>query len=485
MPQKKISPENAFILIGLLPAIAILGLMIKQGHLTYTLDDPYIHMELANNIWNGNYGINSNEFSAPSSSIIWPFLLAPFATSISLLEIAPIIINMTSLVFILIVFKIIIQASRNKIAATTCALLALISTNQYGLIFNGMEHSLQCLVSIYIAWRAHSILIEKKETFDTALGIAIVSLPLIRYESISISGTMLIALYMSGFRKEAIITAILSATPIAAFSAFIYSGQESYLPSSIIAKTVAATSNPLYNLIANINSHYLYLLIFLVPALIFTKNNTARFLIITPFIIHMTFGSIGWFARYEPYIFIYIATILILYFKEKSNALIVIGLTMLSTLSHMAATSSLTVAASDNIYNQQQQMAEIARKLDAPVAVNDLGLVSLRTEKYVLDLYGLGSMEALKLRSQSKNTDWVGPLLRSNDVKYMIIYDEWISPPKNSIHVSTLKLKQRKITPSEDNVEFYATDKKSALIMKNAIELHKKSSDYEFIIHEI
>jgi len=54
-------------------------LVMNSGVMIYTLDDPYIHMKMARNIWNGHYGINLHEYSAPSSSIIWPFLLAPFS----------------------------------------------------------------------------------------------------------------------------------------------------------------------------------------------------------------------------------------------------------------------------------------------------------------------------------------------------------------------------------------------------------------------
>ena len=54
-------------------------LATNSGRFIYTLDDPYIHLALAENIAKGHYGINLNEFSAPSSSILWPFILAPFS----------------------------------------------------------------------------------------------------------------------------------------------------------------------------------------------------------------------------------------------------------------------------------------------------------------------------------------------------------------------------------------------------------------------
>src|SRR3954471_11916641 len=52
-------------------------LALPHGRLGYTLDDPYIHLALAERIALGHYGINLGEVTAPSSSILWPFLLLP------------------------------------------------------------------------------------------------------------------------------------------------------------------------------------------------------------------------------------------------------------------------------------------------------------------------------------------------------------------------------------------------------------------------
>src|SRR5687767_4911056 len=58
---------------------AICVATLNNGHITYALDDAYIHLALAERIAAGHYGINANEFSAPASSVIWPFLLVPFS----------------------------------------------------------------------------------------------------------------------------------------------------------------------------------------------------------------------------------------------------------------------------------------------------------------------------------------------------------------------------------------------------------------------
>ena len=52
------------------------GLELTDGRLIYSLDDPYNHLAVAEPIVEGGYGINSEKFASPSSSILFPFLLA-------------------------------------------------------------------------------------------------------------------------------------------------------------------------------------------------------------------------------------------------------------------------------------------------------------------------------------------------------------------------------------------------------------------------
>ena len=56
--------------------VLAISIDLADGHLIYTLDDPYIHLAVARNILLGGYGVNATEFSSPSSSILWPWLLA-------------------------------------------------------------------------------------------------------------------------------------------------------------------------------------------------------------------------------------------------------------------------------------------------------------------------------------------------------------------------------------------------------------------------
>ncbi|AXQ95947.1 hypothetical protein LV780_19440 (plasmid) [Cereibacter azotoformans] len=49
-----------------------------DGHLIFTLDDPYLHLAVAETLLQGGYGVNFPQTSSPSSSILYTLLLAPF-----------------------------------------------------------------------------------------------------------------------------------------------------------------------------------------------------------------------------------------------------------------------------------------------------------------------------------------------------------------------------------------------------------------------
>ena len=190
-----------FLLVIILAEIIAL-LRLNNGHLVYTLDDPYIHLALAENIINGHYGVNLGEFSAPSLSILWPFLLAPFSFS-PYGEYAPLLINCIAALATLFVawkmlnYSIITNNPHTKtIIVSSFLILFTLGTNIVGLIFTGMEHSFQVLVVAVIAW---GLIVELERGKDEPwLVIAIVVAPLIRYENLAVSLAAL--LYLSARR---------------------------------------------------------------------------------------------------------------------------------------------------------------------------------------------------------------------------------------------------------------------------------------------
>jgi len=178
------------------------SLNLTSGLLVYTLDDPYIHLSVAENILIGGYGVNGDEFASPSSSIIYPFILA-LGLFFGLGDWAPFWINLnaalaTPWMVAGLLWTISVQDDRNSTIYRACFLLPLLllAFNTAGLIFTGMEHSLQ--ITIRVLLMSGLIALDKDKPVPLTLSIAIIFCTLIRFEGLALSGAALIALIYHG-----------------------------------------------------------------------------------------------------------------------------------------------------------------------------------------------------------------------------------------------------------------------------------------------
>jgi hypothetical protein len=479
-------------LLAALPAV----LLVVQVHLTcgvvYSLDDPYIHLALARQILHGHYGINPGEFAAPSSSILWPFLLAPFAFT-RLVEFLPLVINLGAVVVAVWWLQRWLETWLSPwwaLAATAALAFAL---NLYGLALTGMENSLQVTLAIIVA------LSLVRERLGWPFWLSVVLLPLIRYEGLAISLPVLAYLVLSPGRRVASLAAgAVIAIVVIGFSLYLCRHGVGYLPSSVLAKTGLTLLQKLPRLATlwnNIEQQLFFLMIALFAAGLFVREGKMReavLLVLAPTAAHLMFGRYGWFGRYHIY---FAAWIVILFVTVYARA----GLARLRFLSAVLAVwfayASLdsmiatltTPLASRNIADQQKQMAIIARDyLDEPVAVNDLGFVSFYAPRYLLDLGGLASYEALQAHADPASNVWIADLMARHHVEQAMIYDGMFPRrPANWIRVATLHLPRPWVAVGDDKVAFYSTSPEAAARLRQALANYRKSSPQAAMMLEL
>jgi hypothetical protein len=113
----------------------------------------------------------------------------------------------------------------------------------------------------------------------------------------------------------------------------------------------------------------------------------------------------------------------------------------------------------------------------APVAVNDLGLVSYHNPNFVLDLGGLASEEARHLRFSKASAEAYRTFIASHGVHLVIIYDEWFigQIPASWVKVASMELSRERISPDKKEVQFYATDVFTAVQLQPELQSFKKS----------
>ena len=458
----------SFILIA--PAIFILFkiLILNNKLFIYSLDDPYIHLQLAKNIAHFHYGLSLNVVSAPASSVIWPFILALFVRFEKFYLYTPLAINFICLALsihiILTFFK-----EHNYILQIVFSFICLSSLNFYGLIFTGLEHNLQLLFILITVRLLH-------ENNDSIfLYIALVLSPLVRYEGFAISLPILGYLFFLGYRKKVVVSLCILFVVNFLFCLFLYQNIGYVLPTSVLAKS---SYNLIYQILNNIKLYGV--LISLVLVAIYSHIDKAFFYALCLVTcLFFVFGKTGWLGRYEVfYISFMIFNLVKCLNKKQKYILIVLPFFTFSLWKNMI----LTPFSSNSIYNEQRVMALISKDL-GKVAVNDIGLVSLYTNGVFLDLYGLDSLSVLKKRKQAK-PGWVCDIMKESGVYYAIIYDEWFKgQTQGLIKVATLK-KNIKNVFANGSVIFFALNDFDAKYLTDFLKnFEKKNRSQDWYIH--
>jgi len=478
---------------GLLVAVAAVLtciLRLDGGAFTYSLDDPYIHLSLAENIARFHYGVNAEEFSSPSSSIVWPFLLAPFA-AIGFDEYAPLLLNIVfaavsvALLRPMVAWVVPESVNRRELTMTALVLALTLGLNLVGLVFTGMEHSLQVLLALALGLGL--IVHAEEERVTPWLILAVVLGPLVRYESAGLSAGAILYLAWRGRVGVAGLLALAVAVPLAAFSYFLVSLGLDWLPGSVLVKgglpidpahLFESLARKLVTLVPpGPVERYSFLIMLLLTAGLLASRRRARATAaekalaatgVVAMLAHIALGQFGWFGRYEVYAFAFIFALLAYCWRGWLSGLyrrwpvgVVLPASVLAILilggSLVRATATTPLAAS-NIFEQQYQMHRFLGDFyRQPVAVNDLGLTSWRNENEVLDLAGLGSLEALHL-TMREAPGWQADLVRRRGISLVMIYRRWASAwlPSEWLWLGRLHLGRTRITAWQDTVDFYA-----------------------------
>ncbi|MGL5742694.1 MAG: hypothetical protein ACRCXC_09200 [Legionella sp.] len=456
-------------------------LSINQGTFSYSLDDPYIHLSLAKHIGIGEYGLITGENASPVSSIAWDFLLAPFSY-FSWFEFVPLVLNILFSLAILWVFitAYLLTEESHHIRWRNVILFCLLipALNLVGLIFSGMEHSLQLLLSVLLIY---GLIIEsREERFTPWLSVVLIAGPLIRYENLALSLPALVFLFYRGYRKKVIYAFSILCILLALFSLFLIHINQGILPTSIFNKMDYQYSHSVFEQIhtrfnKNLSQHqaiiFAYILFIFIVYILCTPLSKVKkqllAVLAASIFLHLFFGRFNWYHRYELYIYASVwLLILYLYFDIRSQSqnqirtyfLLLFGL-IFASWPYFTVLYTLPLA-TNNIYEQQYQMRKFTvRWLKGPVAVNDIGWVSMNNPDYVLDLWGLGNYQLFQERKSHKTSQWMDTEAKKHHVKLAMIYANWFpSLPSNWILLGCLFFKGKLVSAGGPCVHFYATD---------------------------
>ena len=476
-----------FAFTALLVAVQIAVVIHRNGGaLTYSLDDPYIHLALSDGIAQGHFGIEPRELSAPSSSILWPVLLAP-ASALPVHEFLPLVLNLAALFTTLGLFARILRRSRlpeppggGAFTAGLVSILAL-ALNLTSLAITGMEHSLQVALAVAVA--LGMIEVDRGRRVPPYLVAAIVAGPLVRYESAALSAAAILFLLLRGRWRPAALAAATCTILVGAFSLFLVRLGLEPLPGPVLENLEATSGSSAWALAAHLWTRIEWILTMLparilacltgvlVAVAVATRWSRSALPLCgaVAALLHLSFGSYGGFARYEIYILAFIVALLIYVVRHPLRQLVidrgavvgllVAGALLLPAFSSYAAIAYLTPQAAHNIYQQHVQLHRfVTEHYRGPVAVNDLGRVSYRSPYPVLDLWGLCSTEIRRARLE-RDPAWPDTFVQRQDIELAMIYDSWFRDriPSNWRLLARLHLHGQRITPGSATVSFYLT----------------------------
>ena len=577
--------------VGLILGIeAALILLLNEGRFVYSLDDPYIHLAVADSLAQGHYGLHPGEAAAPASSALWPFLLAPWGGT-AVLEIVPLLLNallcMASVACVasglsrpsplrardldrssawvplaalswalvwnlstLAVPALAHSLLLDALAAVACLGLARVAVgrgrvswlrvaradssrvtptraparlegaespsrppveasdgaplgvgavavlslvwaalvNAVGLVFTGLEHSLQLFLGVLVLAGTLRVLEGGRMPLWgwLALGLG----PLVRYESAALTLPVLVLLMFRGEARGAWLCGAACAGALAAFSGLLWSLDLGLLPTSVLAKSTLGGSEGVLGRVASLPAHLASNLvdphgrILLAWAVVLGwlgwtgRQDPGRLGLVAVALAAITtqllLGELGWFGRYEAYLLGFVLCAACGLLRGELRLLtaapigVRTGIVLALGVLHFPQTgaTALTPLASNNIFEQQYQMHRLVQAL-APirVAVRDLGWVAFRNPGYTLDLNGLASRRVLSvLRTPGKPADWVDRLLEEHAIELVAVPAHWgerHARPRWE-RLGTLELSRPRVTPTTRRIAFYALEPRVA-----------------------
>ena len=222
---------------------AILVIAGNSGEFAYGMDGPYIHMAMADQIRQGNYGLNPGEPASPSSSILYPFLLAlltplPFGAATSL--IFCLAANAGSAVLLCLIATecgIRLRAVAPAYLALMAAALSL-GLNLVGLAMGGLEHAPQ--VTFTLAALLGLVRFCHHDRAEAWWIATLVLLPLLRFETGSVMLGCVAVLAMLGRWRPAALILALTLAVLGGFFATMHALGLPALPQSVLDRSMVA-----------------------------------------------------------------------------------------------------------------------------------------------------------------------------------------------------------------------------------------------------
>lgn len=490
-------PHTALALIAIAMGAAIL--ILNQGHFVYTLDDAYIHLAFSEQLAQGHFGLVPAQRASPSSSVLYPLLQMPLSFT-ALHEFQPLLWNSVALFACFALWRRLLRSCLFDVPrwlAPALALLAMLALNQPGLVFSGMEASLQITCSLAVAIGLIELMVARRLPWWLLAGI--VMGPLLRYENLSVSLPALALVCATGRWRVAVLAGLAIAAALGGYALYSMLLGLPLVPGSLLVKTsfddpslslwsgLAGSVEHLYRSIVGLRSDLPVLLLIALLAVDLLRRRPwpERALVGFALIVLMAqfaFGGHGSLGRYDSHawsvglaiaVFIHRATLQRLArMPWRLVAISALGLACL--FPYTAFMAAATPLAANNIYLQQFQMRRLLVDfVKVPASVNDAGLTAYRNPYGVVDVVGLGSEAIRRLRRTGRlNAAMLDSVALRYSAWLALVYPEWLGSavPQSWVPVAVLRLERPRVSVAQTEVTIYLAWPLDRNTIKGALE---------------
>lgn len=504
------------------------SLSINNGTFIYVLDDPYVHMAMAKNfVYHGVLGVDQYGFTSSSSSPLWILLLSTIYFAFGVNDLIPLIINVIfATITVLMAYLILNYYKLSSFYNLLFLLIFIFLTPIPALVFTGMEHLLQIILTLSFAFIS-AIMLSKEEYGGLKLYLLIILAALsvaVRYENIFIIFIVAILFIMRKQLLNSISLLISGLIPVIVYGIYSSFMGWFFLPNSLITKSTFVENkiqifsvDGIFRFLDNfksIMSIHLFIPVTLSLGILIyrldkEKNgwnspNLLLIIFIGAILLHMLLARVGWFYRYEAYLLSLGILAIAVGIKEYLPSMLKVNKNQISKYLAIILLIFLlffpiadrgynsikeTPKASHNIYDQQYQMALFVKEYYSgnAVSLNDVGTVNYYADIKSVDLLGLSGLEVSKsILKGNYSIDDMDNLTRKNNVKVAIIYEDLFKEyltggiPPQWVKVGEWKI-SNKITPFMDTVTIYAVDPgEEASLIKNLKDFsHKLPRDVQ------
>lgn len=430
----------------------VVSYLVADGF-AYAIDDPYIHLAVAKNLfYNGTWGAVWNEFSGTSSSILFTvlnWLLYVFLPA-TISEYFPMILNIIAAnLLVHLTFKMSEEFSFGSKMQLALFAILIIYLPLVANVMNGMEHLWHIFfIGFYIINLKR--IISGENYSPTAFYLATIFMSASRYEGLFVVAAGFLILAINKKYVLSVLQVFAALLPLTIYGVYSISQGGYFLPNTLLAKGKALEPNmgAIVVLIQRVGEILVSkkqilpsVVILLASGLYFAKSKSKVSLYLTLFVglvflQHITFADFGWFFRYEAYLIFMSGVVLLIALRQlqtegKLNRIIVIAAIVISLpLAYRFVVSVERSNTSGKYFKEvHEDYALFVRDnfdKDEMIMAGDIGTLCFFTENPILDVNGLATGEVTEaIRNGYQTSDYLDSLAAAWNTDVAIMYRTW------------------------------------------------------------